>query len=990
MEPGIYEPVRVNTKSPRRRGGLLILASLLLGLLLLGGWLVTPTLAQIPVEFDLAISKSAVPSKFTVGTGNNYVITVIRTNSLTVGAPVIVEDQMPVGLTITEVTAEDWNCLISANDTQLVCTYAKSIPVDLFSLPPIFIGVDVPADIVPSVTNTATLATIDANLSNNVSTITTSIDSVDLAIKKSQVPQGILPTETITYTIVITNNGPATATNVIVDDELSTYLTYTSSTASQGSYNDSTGIWSVGNLTDDITATLNIYAIVKEEGLGKIIENVAEVSSSNSSDWNTANNTSKTSIIVGGLEIDKGIDKELPYTAFVGEPVTFLITVTNTSPNTISFINFTDIFTTSLDVDLDESNLLTQDFTLYRSSSNTGLIYGSFNLGGLKSTIVKIVARPNNTITTSTTITNTAEVKWSGLTVTSNEVSLVVEPAAAILVTKDDGVSTILPGEFLTYTINVKNIGSRIMGAGVEILDILPNFTIVNDIFRDTLPANAVITIDYPYIQTSLPQALNPDDEVSFRIKVLVVSETPIGTDLINTVRIETPAGYLNGNTETEDTDLTEVVTPISSGMSIDLSVSPAQAKTGDNFTFRIDVRNTGNVSASNVVVAGTMQSVLDYVSSTPATGTTFTANSTARTYSWSIGNLLPGQIRTLAMVWRVNTSVTASNSYNHFATMTWDTNKSLASNTVKYRVTTSSTLPGTGFGAATQQQSGGLILAATLLAGTLALLGAGALVYGIWARKKKPLWANWFMLAGVILLCGGALFGAAAWGFQSIPDQRPQELAAVSHVTQAPEVNPPALAQPTDFVEVWDAWPTPTPNSLPDYPIPDPPEHLMQGADGNEPDSSDMTRITIPAMGLDTVVKYVPFDSSSWLIGGLKQEVAWMGDTSWPGLGSNTGLAGHVDLANGDSGPFWNLGDLKAGDQVTVFTEHNQYTYMVRDSRIVPDSDLSVIEPTEKPQLTLITCAGWDAELKLYLLRLVVFADLVEVKPLNETALTQ
>ena len=131
---------------------------------------------------------------------------------------------MPVGLTITQVTAEDWNCLISANDTQLVCTYAKSIPVDLFSLPPIFIGVDVPADIVPSVTNTATLATIDANLSNNVSTITTSIDSVDLAIKKSQVPQGILPTETITYTIVITNNGPATATEVIVDDELSTYL----------------------------------------------------------------------------------------------------------------------------------------------------------------------------------------------------------------------------------------------------------------------------------------------------------------------------------------------------------------------------------------------------------------------------------------------------------------------------------------------------------------------------------------------------------------------------------------------------------------------------------------------------------------------------------------------------------------------------------------------------------------------------------------------
>jgi sortase A len=239
-----------------------------------------------------------------------------------------------------------------------------------------------------------------------------------------------------------------------------------------------------------------------------------------------------------------------------------------------------------------------------------------------------------------------------------------------------------------------------------------------------------------------------------------------------------------------------------------------------------------------------------------------------------------------------------------------------------------------------------------------------------------------------VILLCGGALFGAAAWGFQTPPGKAPQQLAAISHATQAPHSPTQALPQPTDFVEVWDDWMVSTPESLPNFPIPEPPEHLNQGPNGNEADSSAMTRILIPAMGLDTVVKYVPFDSSTWLIGGLKQEVAWMGDTSWPGLGSNTGLAGHVDLVNGDSGPFWNLSELKAGDQVTVYTERNQYSYLVRESRIVPDSEMSVIEPTEKPQLTLITCVGWDADLRLYLQRLVVFADLAEVKPLTETAL--
>ena len=142
------------------------------------------------------------------------------------------------------------------------------------------------------------------------------------------------------------------------------------------------------------------------------------------------------------------------------------------------------------------------------------------------------------------------------------------------------------------------------------------------------------------------------------------------------------------------------------------------------------------------------------------------------------------------------------------------------------------------------------------------------------------------------------------------------------------------------------------------------------------------VTRIIIPSLGLDTVVKYVPFDGSTWLIGGLKQEVAWMGDTSWPGLGGNTGLAGHVDLADGSDGPFRFLFDLQPGDEVILHTEQNIYTYLVREQVVVEDYDLSVIEATEKPQITLITCTDWDTELRVYLKRLVIFSDLIDVKP--------
>ena len=132
--------------------------------------------------------------------------------------------------------------------------------------------------------------------------------------------------------------------------------------------------------------------------------------------------------------------------------------------------------------------------------------------------------------------------------------------------------------------------------------------------------------------------------------------------------------------------------------------------------------------------------------------------------------------------------------------------------------------------------------------------------------------------------------------------------------------------------------------------------------------------------INLDTVVKYVPFSGYTWLISGLKQEVAWMGDTSWPGLGGNTGLAGHVDLVDGSPGPFWNLNQLKPGDQVRIHTQQKVYTYRVSGQRVVEDTDTSVIAPTGKPQITLITCTDWSGELRTYLQRLIVFAEFEQV----------
>jgi sortase (surface protein transpeptidase) len=58
-----------------------------------------------------------------------------------------------------------------------------------------------------------------------------------------------------------------------------------------------------------------------------------------------------------------------------------------------------------------------------------------------------------------------------------------------------------------------------------------------------------------------------------------------------------------------------------------------------------------------------------------------------------------------------------------------------------------------------------------------------------------------------------------------------------------------------------------------------------------------------------------------------------------------------------------------------------------VREATIVAESDLWVTEPTENPQLTLITCTDWNRDFQLYLKRLIIFADLVRSDPISASA---
>jgi uncharacterized repeat protein (TIGR01451 family) len=138
--------------------------------------------------------------------------------------------------------------------------------------------------------NAAQTHNINAGTSPATYTATFSPVSADLALSQS----GTLnANKTITLTLKTTNNGPGTAQNVVVTDTIHSKVEYTSSSTTQGNcgYNAGTRMvtCTIGSMNNSSQVTVTILVhIGKQRGF---IDNTATVST-NSTDLNTANNTS--------------------------------------------------------------------------------------------------------------------------------------------------------------------------------------------------------------------------------------------------------------------------------------------------------------------------------------------------------------------------------------------------------------------------------------------------------------------------------------------------------------------------------------------------------------------------------------------------------------------------------------------------------------------------------------------------------------------------
>jgi uncharacterized repeat protein (TIGR01451 family) len=439
---------------------------------------------------DLQVVKSV--NNGTPNPADTIVWTIVITNNgPNQATSVEITDILPAGITYVSDTTSQGSYDAGKQNSSWVWTAG---PLDVAASATMTITTTVDAGTTgQTIVNTAMITNADQtdpDNSNNVNSDYIAVSGTDLAITKTVDDNTPDLGQNITYTLTATNNGPSNATTVIVNDLLPPEVSYQSDTASQGTYDNLTGIWDIGNLANGASITLDIIVQVLNDDGNLVITNTAIISATEA-DPDPSNNTATTDINVSAtdLAVTKAVNNPTPG---VGDTIIYTITLTNGGSNQATNVELEDIL---------PAGVTYVSSTPSQGSFAAGLwLAGTITGSGSASLDITATVDVNPT---GTIITNTADITYLDQIDTNDtndsdsvDITLVTPPDVTLVKMAQNIGSTgyDIPGEIVRYTLIVNNFDSRAIDSNTIIL-------------TDPIPANTVLVVSEPAVTVTNPAA---------------------------------------------------------------------------------------------------------------------------------------------------------------------------------------------------------------------------------------------------------------------------------------------------------------------------------------------------------------------------------------------------------------------------------------------------------------------------------------------------
>ncbi len=547
----------------------------------------TATLLTAVNPVDLSVGKVGSPALVMAGQRLRYTL-VVTNNGPLPGTNIVLTDSLPASVNLASVTSGPGTSC--AGVSTVVCSMGN-LNVGTAAT----VTLEVTPTVSGRVVNTASVTADepDPDPTNNTATATNGVNPVDLALTKTAAPNPAHSGDLITFTLVITNHGPSSATGVVVTDTLPGNMDFGS--ASAGCFYGTAVVCPVGALANGSARTLTVTARPALDATG-IITNTATVAGSEP-DTVPANNTARIGIVVTP-QADLSVDKIAgPNPVYVGDSLTYVIAVVNGGPSAATNVVITDTLPAGM----------TFNWALPACTPSGRTVI--CNLGAVASgdsASALIVVTP--TAAAAGTVTNTVTVGGNEFDQnTSNNRATATTLALAnanVVVSKKATPDPARSGSPLVYTVVVTNTGPSV-ATGVLMTDTLPGGVNLGSVSSGCAHASGVVTCVLGSIASGLSKTVN----------ITVTPQAPTAATFVDNI-VQVSANEHDPDLNSNTFVLSTAVDP--ADLAIVKTATPATLVVGKTLTYTLVVTNYGPSNATGVLVYDSLPDNLTFNSATP------------------------------------------------------------------------------------------------------------------------------------------------------------------------------------------------------------------------------------------------------------------------------------------------------------------------------------------------------------------------------------